>query len=563
MDKVISINGLKEKLQNATGIERIHILNELGKYPILISPNEAIKLANEALELSKEQSHIIGEALALKNMGAAYIYIGNCAKSIEYSREALRILEECNEHKKIPNILSNLGAAHGNLSDYDMALEYYFKELEYREKLGNEADLASCLGKIGVVYWCLENFESSLEFCEKAVPLYIKADSPNIAGCYVTMGLIYKEYNEREKSLDYLEKAYEIASENNMKDVISAALINIGSIYSELYDYDRALDYYLKSLEAHEQIGYRAGIATNLLYIGRLYLNTNEYDESLQYLQQGLDIALEVKIKKIIEEIYLAFSDYYAKLGNYKYALEYFKLHSETKDTMSTEEVRNKIARLQNKYEIQNKEKEKEIYRLKNIELAKANESLVRANEQIKQKNREIIDAYKKLELMAKTDYLTKLWNRIYILEKIEHEKLRFKENVQPFVLILADIDHFKQFNDKYGHECGDFVLTSLANDMNSMIRNIDCLARWGGEEFLFFLPETSLDEGYMLAEKIRKTISEKVYRFNDMELSITLTFGVYEYIKEESIEHCINLADEALYEGKKGTRNCVVKAKA
>jgi diguanylate cyclase (GGDEF)-like protein len=273
-------------------------------------------------------------------------------------------------------------------------------------------------------------------------------------------------------------------------------------------------------------------------------------------------MALEVKVKKIIDEIYIALSDYYIKLEDYRNALEYFKLHAELKDTMFTEDIRKKISRLQNKYELESKEREKEIYRLKNVELVKANESLLRANEQIQQQNKDIMNAYKKLELMAKTDYLTKLWNRMYILEKIEHEKLRFKETGQPFVLIISDIDYFKKFNDEYGHECGDFVLASLAKDMSCMIREIDCLARWGGEEFLLFLPGTSLDEGYKLAEKIRKTIADKVYVYNGLNLSITLTFGVYEYAKEESIEHCINLADEALYEGKRSTRNCVVKAK-
>jgi diguanylate cyclase (GGDEF)-like protein len=172
------------------------------------------------------------------------------------------------------------------------------------------------------------------------------------------------------------------------------------------------------------------------------------------------------------------------------------------------------------------------------------------------------MDAYRKLELMAKTDYLTKLWNRIYILENIEHEKLHFKKSNQPFALVLADIDYFKQINDKYGHGCGDFILASLAKDMSSMIRDIDCLSRWGGEEFLFFLPETSLNEAYILAEKIRKTISATVYEYNAMELSITLTFGVYEYSQEANIEHCISFADAALYEGKRSTKNCVVKAK-
>lgn len=560
MDTNDIIKELKTKLINAEGNEKVDILNALGKFPTIISPSETLKLANESLELSKELSYPIGEALAQKNIGLAYIYLGDCQKSIDYSLIALKTLEKEKNHMEISNVLSTLGAAHGNLSDYDMALEYYFRELEYREQLKSESELASCLAKIGVIYWCLGNYDNALDFCKKAVPLYIKTNSTNIAGCYVTMGLIYNHYNETNTALDYLNKAYEIAVKHNMYDVVSASLINIGEIYIKQNDYDKALVYYLKSLESHEKIGYKAGIATNLLYIGKLYLNTNDFNKSLSYLRQSLEIALEVKIKKIIDEIYIAFAEFYEKTEDYKNALYYFKLHSEIKDTIFTEESRKKISRLQSKYETENKEKENEIYRLKNVDLVRANESLLRANEHIKQQNRDILDAYKKLELMAKTDYLTKLWNRIYILEQIEHEQLRFMRINKSFVLILADIDFFKQLNDKYGHACGDFVLVSLAQDMSSMIRNVDCLARWGGEEFLFFLPETSLDGGYCIAERIRKAISSKVYSYEGNELSITLTFGVYEYNQEDSIEHCLSLADIALYEGKKSTRNCVVK---
>lgn len=560
MDKYIE--ELKSKLNLLDGREKIHTLNLISEHPTHISPTKAIEYAKEALTLSQTLSYQKGKAVALKNIGLSYIYLGDCEKSIEYSLEALNFLQDNSDNKEISIILANIGSAYGSLSDYDKALEYYFKALEYKEKLNAEKEIGVCLVKIGIIYWCLEDYDNALKFCEKSLPLHEKSNNyAGIGSAFTTMGLVYKHFEEYEKALNYYNKANIIAKEHSLKDVEAAALINLGYIYCKSKDFNKALKYYNESLSAHKLIDYKAGIATNLLYLGNLYMQINNLSEALNYLQQALVLATETKVKKIIHEIYFSLSDYYVKAEDYKTALHYFKLHSEVKDKTFSENSRNKIERLQNKYELENKEKEKEIYRLKNIELAKANESLLLANEEIKQKNKELLDAYEKLELMAKTDYLTKLWNRAHILEKIDEERLKFKICNKPFVIIIADIDHFKSFNDKYGHDCGDFILASISKDMCSIIRPTDSLARWGGEEFLFLLPETSMEEGYIISENIRKTISNKIYLYHALELSVTLTLGVCEYNEDISIQNSIDLADKALYKGKKSTKNCVIKA--
>ncbi|OQX25650.1 MAG: hypothetical protein BWK80_14495 [Desulfobacteraceae bacterium IS3] len=184
---------------------------------------------------------------------------------------------------------------------------------------------------------------------------------------------------------------------------------------------------------------------------------------------------------------------------------------------------------------------------------------LKHSREELKLSYRKLQKAYHELELAARTDSLTKLSNRRDIIEKIEHEKRKNEESGKPFSLILSDIDNFKEFNDEYGHDCGDFILISVAELMRSEIRQQDSAARWGGEEFLILLPETDLKGGEIVAEAIRRDLSDRHYNYGSYDLRISMTFGISSYSPSQSIDSCIRMADEALYRGKKAGKNCIV----
>jgi len=166
------------------------------------------------------------------------------------------------------------------------------------------------------------------------------------------------------------------------------------------------------------------------------------------------------------------------------------------------------------------------------------------------------------IKQLATTDTLTQIPNRRSILAELKNAIIRFKRNSEPFTIAICDIDDFKIFNDNHGHDCGDYVLTSVAKIMRSSVRDQDFLARWGGEEFLFIFPDTRGDGGKIIAEKIRKNIFDSSYNYNDINLSVSMTFGLYEFCNPSmDLETCINNADAAMYKGKAQGKNCVVIA--
>nr|WP_320026155.1 diguanylate cyclase [uncultured Acetobacterium sp.] len=156
---------------------------------------------------------------------------------------------------------------------------------------------------------------------------------------------------------------------------------------------------------------------------------------------------------------------------------------------------------------------------------------------------------------LSETDKLTQLYNRYKLDDALEREFKRSKRTQSPFAVILLDIDHFKQVNDIFGHQAGDVILKELADAFKKSIRATDIVGRWGGEEFIFILPDTNEAGAMLLAEKIRMRISAT--HFSHPE-KITGSLGVSVYRGDSAAGTIISRADQALYAAKHHGRNQV-----
>lgn len=159
------------------------------------------------------------------------------------------------------------------------------------------------------------------------------------------------------------------------------------------------------------------------------------------------------------------------------------------------------------------------------------------------------------LRNISVTDFLTNTYNRRYFLQQLENEIERTKRQNVEFSLIMFDLDHFKNVNDQFGHQAGDVVLKHVADIVKKGIRKIDCLARWGGEEFIVLLPGTNLGQAKALAERLCKNISEACMP----EINhITASFGVTQFNDHDTVDTLIQKADESTYLAKSRGRNQV-----
>ncbi|MER2491368.1 GGDEF domain-containing protein [Catenovulum sediminis] len=164
-----------------------------------------------------------------------------------------------------------------------------------------------------------------------------------------------------------------------------------------------------------------------------------------------------------------------------------------------------------------------------------------------------------KYEKLSKIDPLTGLSNRREMMEQINKEYNRAKRHHQAVSILLCDVDHFKQINDTYGHETGDIVLQQLSAHFQTLVRRQDSISRWGGEEFLFMLPETEIQAASKAAEKIRSHISRCHFNIPNFTGTVTVSIGVTQLQESRSITESIAKADKCLYQAKQGGRDKVV----
>lgn len=193
------------------------------------------------------------------------------------------------------------------------------------------------------------------------------------------------------------------------------------------------------------------------------------------------------------------------------------------------------------------------------LERQRAETALRHANEQMQKQLTEIQALQSQLREQAIRDPLTGLFNRRYLEETIPREMARVARERTPLSLVMADIDHFKNFNDTFGHEAGDLVLQTAGSLLRQKTRQMDIVCRYGGEEFVVIMPGASLQIASQRAEQWREALESLCVEYNSNVLCVTASFGVATFPEHgATIEELARAADQAMYAAKTAGRNCV-----
>ncbi|MEH6617590.1 MAG: diguanylate cyclase [Porticoccus sp.] len=170
-------------------------------------------------------------------------------------------------------------------------------------------------------------------------------------------------------------------------------------------------------------------------------------------------------------------------------------------------------------------------------------------------------EARENLNHQARTDELTGLANRRGFKEYLGESEQRRESGKGLFAVIIGDLDNFKQINDEYGHDVGDFVLQEIGHTLKKLVRTEDLVVRWGGEEFLILMADTDLKGAEVLAEKIRQDIASTSVAVEGGQVAVTMSLGVDAQKPQGDLYFTLGSADRAMYEAKRRGRDCVVAA--
>ena len=386
--------------------EKADLLIELAGETRSFDPQQALQLCREALTLSETLQYNKGRADSLRMLAICHERLSNYQEALGQAFEALRLFHDQGDAMGINRVLNVIGLVYLRLGDYVKSLEFYFQVLKSAPFPEDRLLEAFVLNNIGLVYQNMENHQSALEYFFKGLRLLEELGEEKYLGdAFGNIGSIYRKMGEQEHALEYLQKA--LAIRQKFDDTFGQAHSwnNLGNVYLAMDDHPRALECWEKSLQLSTETGDQATQMYSQINIASLMIKENQGDLAIGLLKRALAIAEEIKARHNLPVIYQNLSQAYEQVVDFDQAYEYYRKYHEVEKEVLNQQVEEKVKGLQISYEVDKAKREAEIYRLQNIDLAKAYkdlEALAGSYDKLSQANRELQELDKlKTEFIA------------------------------------------------------------------------------------------------------------------------------------------------------------------
>ncbi len=581
------------------------ILNNIGVvYDNSGQADEALEFFQEAIKIVKKTEYSF-QSLLLFNIANMYLRKKDTETAQKYCEQAFSILETNHAEKHdFAQYYSILGVIYKEMNQLSKALENYQIALSLYQESNKKYAEIDMLNEIGVTYLKQNNNEESIKYLKSAMKEAKKINANGLLkDIYMTLAETYEKKRDYKLAFNYLKLFNELNEKIKTTELNDKLVQHMTEFKVEKAQKDAEIQR-LKTEELKRKAE-ETTLKANAL--------AASYEDIKIIGEIGQKITATLDIKKVLNMVYkninkLMAADvfgiclYNKEQGSidFKILIEQGKrlpLHQvmiDNEKSYAAKCIREKKEIcindmiLDNKQQLrvgatENKFKCKSIiyyplitedkivgamtvqsyknnaYSDRSIGMIKALASYIAIALNNSQKSEELRVKTNELEAISKTDVLTGIYNRRYIMSKIEEEAVAYKDVKRTFSIVIIDIDYFKSINDKYGHNCGDHILVKLSKILKANIRKQDVLSRWGGEEFLMLLPDTNEEEAVLICEFIREKIEGSNFNYEKKRIKLTVTFGVSEYNENLGVDSTINDADKALYEGKNKGRNCVV----
>ena len=575
----LSLPEVENLLENTGGKPRADLLNKLAALVVINDKDRGKEISSEALELSGSLGYRRGKAAALFGLGNAARIGGEYRAALEYYASSLDIFEVLGDPIQQGRCLRRLGDVQFYVNNLNLSLKHYLNSLtifeKTAEKNGSSEAKINCghlMATIGNVLRDSGDLEASLDYYRRCHSIYTREGfTAGIPGALYNTGNIFHSQGRLEEALNVYSQALSEAEESGDDYLASMALNSLGSVYIARDELDAAENHFNRSLTIAEKQDRKRGILSSrikLIELGRLQGNL---DEALDQSERAEQLAGQLEDRRSHANILKEKALIYRRMEEYEKALEISMDFQKLSEELLSEKRVREIDILRVRFETEAKEREIELLRRERtiqrrmtvgavLGLALTGISLVLVYRNVRFRirvNRELADAYSRVEKLSQADTLTGLANRRAMMKSLAAEQTRSSRTGRSFGLLMTDIDDFKQVNDRYGHACGDEILVEVSKRLEKALRNQDITARWGGEEFLLLLPETSLQSAIKVAKKTKALIEDAPFICNKASINLTMTFGVSEG-GLIPVEEAIQLADTALYRGKRTGKNSV-----
>ena len=491
-----------------------------------ISPKTSLE---EALEEYTNESESL---FCINQVAYCYYYCNDFFNALDFVLKGLNLSENQKNLEEFYYTLSLAGDIYRKLGISESSVYYYMEALKNPMEEDIQKKRCDLLRKIAMVYIEIRAIDMAMDYGIEALQLAEWLDEKLLIGnANLIMCRISMARRLYDKALKYGLKSIDVFEGTEYKKGLVLAYLEIASVYERMNQGGLSKEFYEMALKLAGDIQYNEGRIFGNYLFGRLMLKEQQIDKALNIFELALSIARKYNIQKHKVDLYYAMADAYSDIEEFELAYNAYKTGTELQQYFTAESNKEKIYRLQNEYNLYIKEREL-------AEYVEQYESLERVNKQLSQE--------------VQRDALTGLLNRRGMKKLINNLQFNGRH-----ILILSDIDDFKLINDQYGHPCGDEILKQLANILKKSLVKSYRIGRWGGEEFLILLPNTTMEEALTYIDKLRKHICYTSFCYNDLQIKVTMTFGLAPLIGE--FDSSIHLADQRLYIGKKEGKNQAV----
>ena len=551
-------------------------------------PAEGVAQAQAALDDLRQNASECrrAEALLHGSIGSNQHILGQNDQALARFEQALA-LADSSDDDVLAILHRGAGVVLADLDRLDLALEHYLDSLAASDRLGDAIESAKTSSNIGNLYNTLGELDEARDYHLRALERFEVAEWPmGIAGTSINLGSVWGKIASRAEAAGDIElarRANEQLRDSNLRALeiframenrrgIAYASNNIATALDRLDDPESALTYHQVALDLRREIGDRFGEIQSLSTMADSHITLGNLEQAERLLDEADAIVPEDQLPLQLElaerRVRLAEAS-----ADYRQALDHQREITALRSAMAEEEGRLRVERLREAFDAE--QREITIQSLQNeamvAELRSQRQTLISQVSiataavlviliaLLYSRYRMKANASAELKKAAQTDPLTGLANRRYMREQIESGIRSARENGDTFSLIMADIDDFKPINDSFGHEAGDQALNHIAGILTNQLKGRDLVSRWGGEEFLIYLPQTSQKDAALVAHILKNATDAEPPLINGKECPISMTFGVVQYLKGESLDDCIGRADAAMYQGKRDGKNQIV----
>lgn len=352
------VDSLKELLIKSDEKQKLKLLIKIGYFLSSESPREAIEYLDDAITLADKIKNRWNKADAIFNKGVALWHLGELEESDKYYDEAIKIYEEFKDSLSLVKVYNSQAINHQMRGNVDLAFNTFLKSLDFAKKVGDKPTILNTLLNIGVTYDNSGDYENCLKYYNEALLYADENDKASLALLQSYLAEVYVTLKNTDKAEEYLIKAIENSKLSNDSNSLIWAYSSLGNIQLDKKNYKSAEDYFKKSLNLARKTNYKLEIIHALTDLGKYYNRTKNFIEAEKYLKEASELAEELSSLTDMSNINGELASLYYNMGNYKKAYTFRLKYKKLSDSLFVVSNNEKIAEIQTKHELKQKEGE-------------------------------------------------------------------------------------------------------------------------------------------------------------------------------------------------------------